>query len=103
MDIADKKEEIKNCINQQQYDEALRLVEVLLDSEPLNADYLCLKADINKKKGLWGDALNQYNKILEHYPEHQQAQIEKGMIQSIFNLSNIDIFDCTNLYDDPWF
>jgi len=95
-------EKVQELIKEQSYQEAFDLLEKLLKSKPEDLDLLCAKADVLKKQNKFTDAINQYINIIEMYPDHKKAQIEKDLLHTVMLQDNKDIFACTNLHDDPW-
>ncbi len=93
---------IKELIDNQKYQEAYDLVEKELIKKTDNLELLCAKADILKKLNKFTDAINIYINIIEKFPEHKKAQVEKELLHTVMLQDNKDIFACTNLHNDPW-
>ncbi|MBN2668243.1 MAG: tetratricopeptide repeat protein [Bacteroidales bacterium] len=96
------KEDITAFIQNEQYLEAEKLVEEALAHDVDNLELLFLKADVLKKLQLKSEAVNLYNYILSIDPDNKRAEVERDLIHMIMLQENIDKFECTNLYDDPW-
>lgn len=74
-------------------DEALNLLNTILESENQNVDCLMLRATIFYKMQQWGNALNDLNLILEKEPNHQAATNYKTMIMNILTFWNKESFN----------
>lgn len=96
-------QKIEDFIAKENYKVAFEQVEKALLKDEDNIELLSLKAMIYKKLGRFSEAINLYNSILEKYPDNKKVEVERDLIRNSLLLNNIDIFDCTNLYDDPWF
>ena len=94
--------EIIQHIENQEYEEAIRLVDETLLENPNKLELLCAKAEVLKKTNKFIDAINLYINIIEKHPDYKKAQIEKDLLHVVMVQDNKDIFACTNLYDDPW-
>jgi len=93
---------IKELLENQKYQEAYDRVEQLLKESPEKLELLCAKAESLKKLNKFSDAVNQYIRIIEKYPDYKKAQVEKDLLHIVMVQDNKDIFACTNLHDDPW-
>lgn len=50
----------------------------------------------------FGDALNDYNKVLKRDKENKIVKSKAEMTLNILKFQNLDIFESTNLNLDPW-
>ena len=48
------------------------------------------------------DAINDYIEILKKYGHDEEIENRKKMLETIVGMTQLDIYACTNLHNDPW-
>jgi tetratricopeptide (TPR) repeat protein len=81
------------AFNDNKIDESLELISIILHSQPEHVDALILRARIFQKQQIWGNALNDLNRILELEPDNKIANSLKIMIIDIIRFWNKDSFN----------
>lgn len=93
---------IENLLEQQNYDEALGLLNEKVSKNPEQTNWLEKRGDVYYKMEKFGDALNDYNKVLKRDKENKIVKSKAEMTLNILKFQNLDIFESTNLNLDPW-
>jgi len=73
-----------------------------LKEKPDNTILLEQRAMLYEKLQQYGNAINDYNKLLEAIPSHQQATSKIELLSTILRFSNTDIYASPNTNLDPW-
>jgi len=81
---------------------AVKNLEQALVEYPENIELLFLKGEFHEKKEEIPAAMNAYLKILELEPENREAEVRREHLVSIQRYRNMDVFENTNLWNDPW-
>lgn len=62
-----------------------------------------LRAELWVKLDEKGKAINDYQAVLQHDPNDQDAEIRIQFLETILRYNNSDIYANTNTNMDPWF
>jgi len=73
-----------------------------LEKEPGNTILLEQRALLYEKLQQYGNAINDYKKIIENNPTHKQATTKIELLSTILRFSNTDIYASPNTNLDPW-
>jgi tetratricopeptide (TPR) repeat protein len=83
----------ETLLNDGNLNETLDILNGILKSDNLNIDCLLLRGNIYYRQQKWGEALNDFNLILEIEPNHNLAKNYKSMIMDIISYWNKDNFN----------
>ena len=86
----------------EELEKLLKELNTLLEKEPDNVVLLEHRAVLLEKLQRYGNAINDYKKILILLPGHKQATAKIELLQTILRYSNTDIYASTNTNMDPW-
>ena len=73
-----------------------------LKIEPDNIVLLEQRAAIFEKLQQYGNAINDFKKIIEIEPDNNQARVKIDMLKTILRYTNTDIYASPNTNMDPW-
>ena len=73
-----------------------------LEKEQGNSVLLEQRALLYEKLQQYGNAINDYKKILESTPRHKRATTKVELLSTILRFSNTDIYASPNTNLDPW-
>ena len=93
---------INKYIQDKEYDKALNELCDLLQKHTDDAKWFIIRGDLYYSLQKYSDALNDYNKVLKIEPENKFFLSKVEMITEILRFEAIDIFESTNLNNDPW-
>jgi tetratricopeptide (TPR) repeat protein len=93
---------IKELIEQENYQEALNLIDKNLEKYPDEPEFFLEKGKLLKHLQKFGDALNNFKKVLNIDPDHKEAKNLHTLVQDILRYQQLDIYSSTNLSNDPW-
>jgi len=65
-------------------------------------ELLTLRAKIFQTLNRNTDAINDYIEILKKYGHDEEIENRKKMLETIVGMTQLDIYACTNLHNDPW-
>ena len=88
-----EKEEIRALIDQNRLDEAVGRIEQLLKVDENSADLHFLLGQIFQKRGEWGKAINQFQRVIELDSQFPGAQNHIDMARSILGFYNPDLMN----------
>ena len=63
---------------------------------------LILRAEIYEALTKNTDAINDYIEILKLYGKDEEIENRKKFLETIVSMTQLDIYACTNLHNDPW-
>jgi len=89
-------------IQDQEFSKAGDLLNEEINKDSENVKWLTLRGDLFYKKQKLPDALNDYNKILKIDKNNKLIRSKVEMIKEILKFEAVDIFESTNLNNDPW-
>jgi len=98
----DLEKEIKEDIKNNEFEKALNKLNKGIDSNAENSEILILRGDLFYTQQKFSNALNDYNKVLKIEKENKLILAKVEMIKQILKFEAIDIFESTNLNNDPW-
>lgn len=85
-------ERLKKILDKNEFDLAHELIVENEDSVS-NIETMLMCGEVCSKLQKMGEAINWYNKILEIDPDHQQAQTQLNMLNSIMNFRYKDLYN----------
>jgi len=88
-----QKEEIRVLIDQNKLDEAIARIDQLLKEGEQSADLHFLYGQIFQKRGEWGRAINQFQRVIELDPQFPGVQNQIEMARSILGFYNPDLMN----------
>lgn len=94
--------EIDKLVEKKEYDKALSLLNEKLNQNPDQQEWLEKRGDIYYKMEKFGEALNNYNKVIKLNKDNKMVISKAEMTLNILKFQNLDIFESTNLNLDPW-
>jgi tetratricopeptide (TPR) repeat protein len=100
--MKDLETEIKEDIRNEEFKKALSKLNKSIDENLNNLELLILRGDLFYALQKFSDALNDYNKVLKIEKENKLIISKVEMIKQILKFEAIDIFESTNLNNDPW-
>ena len=93
---------IEELVKKKSYKEALELLDIQIQKTPGQTSWLTKRGDIYYSMERFGDALNDYNKVIKLDKENKIVLSKAEMTRNILRFQNLDIFESTNLNLDPW-
>lgn len=100
--MEDLRREVEVLIEKKQFDEAVELLNNGLKDDESNLQLLELRGNVYYTQEKFGDALNDFNKVLKEDKENKAILAKAEMVKQILRFQNLDIFESTNLNLDPW-
>lgn len=94
--------QINKYIQDKEYEKALNELNELLNKYTDDAKWFIIRGNLYYSLQKYSDALNDYNKVLKIEPENKLILSKVEMITEILRFEAIDIFESTNLNNDPW-
>ncbi len=94
--------QVELLIKEQRFDKALDLLNNAIEKNPDLYKLLELRGDIYHLMQKFGNALNDFNKVLKHDKNNKEIIAKVEMVRQILRFQNLDIFESTNLNLDPW-
>ncbi len=83
-------------------EQEIATLSALLENSPEDVALLEQRADLYYRTGSFGNAINDYKKVLEKKPDRQTVKTKIELIQTILRYTNTDIYASTNTNMDPW-
>jgi len=65
-------------------------------------ELLLLRAEIYQTMNQNTNAINDYIDIIKKYGADEEVENRKKILETIVGMTQLDIFACTNLHNDPW-
>lgn len=84
------------------YRALIKELDKIIENEPDNTVLLEKRAKFHEKFQQYGDAINDYKKILKIDSENKYAKTQTELLQTILRYSNTDIYASPNTNMDPW-
>lgn len=98
----DLKIEIERLIKELDFNKAVDLLSVNIEENPESIELLELRGDVYQLMQKFGNALNDFNKVIKIDKHNKDVIAKVEMVQQILKFQNLDIFESTNLNLDPW-
>lgn len=95
-DLSSMKEglnKIETFYNSHQLEEAIVLIDELLQVNDENEELYFWKGKVHYKRQEWGKAINSFNKVMEINPNNRDAQSQIDMAKSILGFFTPDMFN----------
>ncbi len=100
--MEDQIKEAEACMEKEQWNEALVLLNEIYKKESDNKSVLLMRADVLHKLNRMADEVNDLNRFLKLDPNNETIIARKELIQTILKNSQLDVYACTNTHLDPW-
>ncbi|MCG8412205.1 MAG: hypothetical protein MI739_13075 [Bacteroidales bacterium] len=100
--MKDLVKEIERLIQQQKTTEALNKLNAVIAENVQNIELLRIRGDLFYGQQKYSQALNDYNKVLKVDKNQTLIKSKVEMIKGILKFEALDIFESTNLNNDPW-
>jgi len=81
--------------------EALEKIQKIMAKDS-DKELLTLRAMAYQTLNRNTDAINDYIEILKKYGSDEKIENQKNMLETIVGSTQLDIYACTNLHNDPW-
>ncbi len=81
---------------------ALEAITDLMDQLPGQEDIYFARAELFYKLNRYGEAINDYRRVLEINPENREAEGKIDILKTILRFNNTDIYANPNTDMDPW-
>ncbi len=81
---------------------ALEAITDLMDQLPGQEDIYFARAELFYKLNRYGEAINDYRRVLEINPENREAEGKIDILKTILRFHNTDIYANPNTDMDPW-
>jgi len=81
---------------------AVKKLNEAIKAQPGNGELYFMRAELFYKLNRYGDAINDYNKVVELNPENKEAAGKIDLIHTILRYHNTDIYANPNTNMDPW-
>ncbi len=94
--------QISNANGEKSIISAIKLLDSALKEQPEEADFYFFRAELFYKLNRYGDAINDYNKVVELNPQNKEAAGKIDLIRTILRYHNTDIYANPNTDMDPW-
>jgi len=82
--------------------EAVKKLDEAIKTNPAEEDLYFLRAELFYKLNRYGEAINDYNKVVELNPGNKEAIGKIDLIHTILRYHNTDIYANPNTDMDPW-
>lgn len=82
--------------------EAVKVLDKAIDAQPEDEELFFMRAGFLYKLNRYGDAINDYNKVVELNPKNKEAAGKVDLIHTILRYHNTDIYANPNTNMDPW-
>ncbi len=80
----------------------LALLNKAIEVRPADETLYFMRAELFYKLNRYGEAINNYMKVLELNPEDKEAAGKIDIIKTILRYNNTDIYASPNTDMDPW-
>ena len=100
--MEDLKHVVEKLVKKKEFDKAIDLLSEELKKEPDHPQLLELRGDVYYTQEKFGNALNDFNKILKLDDKNTKVLSKAVMTKQILRFQNLDIYETTNLNLDPW-
>ena len=81
---------------------AVKMLDEAIKAQPGDEELYFMRAEFFYKLNRYGDAINDYNKVVEINPENKEAAGKIDIIKTILRYNNTDIYASPNTNMDPW-
>ncbi len=100
--MEDLKRVVENYIANKEFDKAIDMLSSEINKDDKQLQLLEMRGDIYYTLQKFGDALNDFNKILKIDKNNRIILSKAEMTKQILRFQNLDIYESTNLNLDPW-
>jgi len=91
-----------NARDEQETEAAMTVLNELIEGSSRQQDLFFARAELFYKLNRYGDAINDYLRVLEINPEHKEAIGKIDILKTILRYNNTDIYASPNTDMDPW-
>ncbi len=81
---------------------AVKILDDVIKTQPAEEELYFMRAGFFYKLNRYGDAINDYYKVVELNPENKEAAGKIDIIHTILRYRNTDIYASPNTNMDPW-
>lgn len=81
---------------------AVKMLDEAIKTQPEDEELYFMRAEFFYKLNRYGDAINNYNKVVELNPGNKEAAGKIDIIKTILRYNNTDIYANPNTDMDPW-
>jgi len=81
---------------------AVKILNEAIKTRPEEEELYFIRAESFYKLNRYGDAINDYNKVVELNPNNKEAIGKIDLIHTILRYHNTDIYANPNTNMDPW-
>lgn len=100
--MRDLKSIVEQFIEKQEFEKAIELLSGEIKLNPDQIELFELRGEVYYTQQKFGDALNDFNKVLKVDKENKLISSKAQMAKEILRFQNLDIYESTNLNHDPW-
>ena len=80
----------------------VRKLDEAIKAQPRDEELYFMRAELFYKLNRYGEAINDYNRVVELNPESKEAAGKIDLIHTILRYHNTDIYANPNTDMDPW-
>lgn len=81
---------------------AVKMLDEVIKAQPGDEDLYFMRAEFFYKLNRYGEAINDYRKVLEQNPNNREAAGKIDILNTILRYHNTDIYASPNTDMDPW-
>ncbi len=81
---------------------AVKMLNEAIEAQPEDEELYFMRADFFYKINRYGDAINDYNRVVKLNPGNKEAAGKIDLIHTILRYNNTDIYANPNTNMDPW-
>jgi tetratricopeptide (TPR) repeat protein len=81
---------------------AVKMLDEAIKAQPGEEELYFMRAEFFYKLNRYGDAINNFNKVVEINPGNKEAAGKIDLIHTILRYHNTDIYANPNTNMDPW-
>ncbi|MBI9053962.1 MAG: hypothetical protein JEY96_09110 [Bacteroidales bacterium] len=100
--MVDLENKVKGYIQNKEFGKALDLLNEAVEKYSEDSRWLTIRGDLHYAEQKFSFALNDYNKALKADKDNKLIKSKVEMIKEILKFEALDIFESTNLNNDPW-
>jgi tetratricopeptide (TPR) repeat protein len=80
----------------------IKMLDEAIEAQPGDEDLFFMRAELFYKLNRYGEAMNDYNRVLEINRNNKEAAGKIDIIKTILRYHNTDIYASPNTDMDPW-
>lgn len=94
--------QLQGTVGEKNILEAVKVLDEAIKAQPGEEELYFMRAEFFYKLNRYGDAINDYNKVVELNPNNKEAVGKIDLIHTILRYHNTDIYANPNTNMDPW-